>query len=86
MTTAGNTQCSYYGPMTRDTRIALFLIGELLAALRANKPDLFRQWLAGGIQDLGEQVVEELLLDWLNSHLTVEEQDRLMSWRLGVSL
>ena len=72
--------------MTRDTRIALFLIGELVAALRANDSDLFRQWLAGGIQDLGEEVVEELLLDWLNSFLTAEEQDRLTVWHLRVSL
>ena len=49
--------------MTRDTRIALFLIGELVATLRANDSDLFRQWLEGGIQDLGEEVVEQLLLD-----------------------
>ena len=40
--------------MTRDTRIALFLIGELVAALRANEPDLFNRWLVGGVQDLGE--------------------------------
>ena len=72
--------------MTQDIRIALLLMGELVAALRTNDHDPFRRWLSGGIQDLGEQVVEELLLDWLNSHLTVEEQDRLMSWRLGVSL
>ena len=51
--------------MTHDTRIALFLMGELVAALRANDPDLFRRWLSGGVQDLGEPVVEELLLDWL---------------------
>ena len=52
--------------MTRDTRIALFLMGELVAALRANDSDLFKRWLSGGIQDLGEPVVEELLLDWLD--------------------
>ena len=40
--------------MTRDARIALFLIGELVAALRGNDPDAFRQWLSGGVQDLGE--------------------------------
>ena len=72
--------------MTRDTRIALFLMGELVAALRANDPDAFSQWLSGGVQDLGEPVVEELLLDWLCSILTVEEQDRLTAWHLGVSL
>ena len=72
--------------MTRDTRIALSLMGELVAALRANDPDLFKRWLSGGVQDLGEPVVEELLLDWLYSFLTAEEQDRLMAWQLGVSL
>ena len=40
--------------MTRDTRIAPYLMGELVAALRANDPDAFRQWLSGGIQDLSE--------------------------------
>ena len=49
--------------MPQDTRIALFLMGELIAALRANDPDLFRQWLTGGVQDLGMPVMEELLLD-----------------------
>ena len=29
--------------MPQDTRIALFLMGELVAALRANDPDAFRQ-------------------------------------------
>ena len=72
--------------MTRDTRIALFLMGVLVAALRANDPDLFMRWLYGGIEDLGEPVVEELLLDWLDPFLTVEEQDRLLGWHLGVSM
>ena len=53
-------------------------MGELVAALRANDPDLFKRWLSGGVQDLGEPVVEELLLDWLDPFLTVEEQDRLL--------
>ena len=30
--------------------------------------------------------VKELLLDWLYSFLTAEEQDRLLGWHLGVSL
>ena len=46
---AGNTQGSHELPMTRDTRIALFLMGELVAALRANDPDLFKRWLFGGL-------------------------------------
>ena len=72
--------------MTRDTGIALFLMGELVAAIRANDPDLFKRWLSGGVQDLGEPVVEALLLAWLSSFLTLEEQDRLLGWHLGVSL
>ena len=72
--------------MTRDTRIALFLLGELVAALRAKDPDLFKRWLSGGIQDLGEPAVTELLLDWLDPFLTEKEQDRLLGWHLGVSL
>ncbi|AII48645.1 hypothetical protein KR52_05750 [Synechococcus sp. KORDI-52] len=72
--------------MTQDTRIALFLMGELVTALRANDPDLFKRWVLGGVQDLGVPVVEELLLDWLDPFLTVEEHDRLLAWHLGVSL
>jgi hypothetical protein len=72
--------------MIRDTRIALLLMGQLVAALRANDPDLFKRWLYGGIEDLGEPAVTELLLDWLDPFLTVEEQDRLLGWHLGVSL
>ena len=52
--------------MLQDTRIALCLMGGLVTALRANDPDLFKRWLYGGIEDLGEPVVEELLLDWLD--------------------
>ena len=60
-------------------------MGELVAALHADDPDAFRQWLSGGVQDLGEPVVVELLLDWLDPLLTVEEQHRLLGWHLGVS-
>ena len=68
--------------MTRDTRIALFLMGELVAALRANDLDAFRGSLSEGIQELGLTEVEELL-DWLYPFLTPEEQDRLTGWHLG---
>ena len=64
---------------------AWFLMGELVAALRANAPDLFKLWLYGGIEELGEPAVTELLLDWLNPLLTAEEQDRLMDWHLELS-
>ena len=72
--------------MTRDTRIALYLMGELVAALCANDPDAFRSLLTEGMQELGVTEVEGLLLDWLYSFLTAEEQDRLLGWHLGVSL
>lgn len=70
--------------MTHDPRHphCLCLLGELVAALRAYDSGLFRQWLAGGIQDSGEELVEELLLDWLYSFLTAEERDRLTGWHL----
>ena len=71
--------------MPQDTRIALFLMGELVAALRANDPEAFRGLLSEGIQELGELAATELLLEWVYSFLTAEEQDRLMAWHLGVS-
>ena len=49
--------------MTFEARIALFLLNELVSALRANDPDTFKQWLCGGVQDLGQSAVEGLLLN-----------------------
>ena len=72
--------------MPQNTCIALFLLEQLIAALRANDPDTFKRWLYGGIQDLGKPAVTELLIDWLNPLLTQEDADRLMGWHLGVSL
>ena len=43
--------------MTQDTRIALFLLGELIAAIRANDPETFKEWLCGGVQVLGAPVI-----------------------------
>ena len=61
---AGNTHSSQVRPdVTRDTRITLFLMGELVAALHANDPDAFKGLLSEGMQDLGLTEVEELLLD-----------------------
>ena len=80
------TQGSQDRPTTRDNRIALSLVRELVAALGANDSDLFKRWLYGGIEDLGEPAVTELLLDWLDPFLTVEEQDRLTGWHLGIAL
>ena len=65
--------------MTLETRIALFLLNELLSALRANDSETFRRWLCGGVQDLGKPAVEELLLDWLDPFVT--EVDGTGWWR-----
>ena len=63
--------------MTQDTRIALFLLAEPIAELQANNPDNFNRWLYGGIQDLGEPAVTELLLDWIYPFITKVEADRV---------
>ena len=55
-------------------------MGELVSALRANDPDLFRQWLSGGVQDLGEPVVVELLLNWLDPFLTEAQVRMVGTW------
>jgi len=65
--------------MLQDTRITLFLLAELVAALRANDPDTFKRWLYGGIEDLGEPAVTELLLDWLDPFITRVERDRIVA-------
>ena len=72
--------------MTQDTRIALFLLGELIAAIRANDPETFKEWLCGGIKDMGRPAVEELMIEWMNPLLNEEELDRIVAWHLGVSL
>ena len=82
----GKTSGKHICFMTLETRIDLFLLNELVSALRANDPDTFKRRLCGGVQDLGKTAVEELLLDWLAPFLTKEEKDRLIAWHLGVSL
>ena len=59
---------------------------ELLLALQANDAEGFRGWLALGLEELGRQVVIELMQDWMSPLLTEMEQDRLVGWHLGVSL
>ena len=63
--------------MLQDTRIALFLLAELVAALQVNDPDTFKRWLYGGIQDLVEAAVTELLLDWLDAFIADTEQETM---------
>ena len=59
--------------MTRDTRIALFLIGDLVAALRANDAEPFKRWLSSGVQGREKPVVLELLLVWHDQLLSAGE-------------
>ena len=81
---AGNALSSNRKPMPYETRLALCLLSELVGALRANDPDTFKQWLADGVQVLGEPVVAELMLEWMVPLLTKDEADRLVGWHLGV--
>ena len=60
-------------------RISLFLMGQLVAALRANDPDIFKRWLPGG-EDRGVPVLEELLLDWLDPFLTEAQVRMVGTW------
>ena len=71
--------------MPHDTRMTLCLLEQLIKALRANDPDTFKGWLSGGVEDLGEPAVTELLLDWLDAFITEAEPDRVVVWHLGVS-
>ena len=58
--------------------------GSWLQPPRANDSDSFRQWLVGGIQDLGKPAVTELMTDWMTPLLTQKDKDRLVGWHLGV--
>ena len=72
--------------MPQDTRIALFLMGELIYALRTNDPDAFRQWLSGGVQDLGHSAGSARVLERVDPFITGVEGDRTLAWQLGGSL
>ena len=77
---AGNTSGSHPPAMTLDTRKWLALLQELLLALRANDAEGFKGWLALGLEELGRQVIIELMQDWMSPLLTEMEQDRLVGW------
>ena len=83
---AGNTPSSHQPAMTLDTQMTLALLQELLLALRANDADGFKGCMALGLEELGRQVVLELIQDWMSPLLTEMEQERLVGWHLGVSL
>ena len=51
--------------MTRDARIVLFLIRELVADHCANDSDAFRGLLSEGMKELGVTELEELQVHWL---------------------
>ena len=53
--------------------------------LLTNGPDLFKRWLYGGIQNLLEPAVTELLLDWIELFITEVERERMVVWHLGAS-
>ena len=55
-------------------------------ALRANDAEGLKGWMALGLEELGRQVVLEVMQDWMSPLLTEKEQDRLVGWHLGVSL
>ena len=55
--------------MTLDTQMTLALLQELLLALRANDAEDFKGWMALGIEELGRQVVIELMQSGVNPPL-----------------
>ena len=63
--------------MPQNTRMTLCLLEHLIKALEANDPDTFKGWLSGGVEDLGEPAVTELLLDWLDAFITKVETGRV---------
>jgi len=48
--------------MTHNTQMHLLLLLELIFVLRANDPETFKRLLAGGIQNLGKQAIEVLMI------------------------
>ena len=71
--------------MTKTHALPCSYGGELVTALHVNDADLFKCWLSGGMQDLGEPMVVKLLLDWLDPFLTLEEENRWLGSHPGVN-
>ena len=71
--------------MTLDTQMTLALLQELLMALRANDADIYKGWLALGIEQLGRDVAAEVESEWMVPLLVEEERDRLIDRQLGMS-
>ena len=72
--------------MTLETQMTLALLQELLMALRANDADVYKSWLALGIEELGRDLATEVESEWMVPLLVEEEREKLMAWKLGVSL
>ena len=53
--------------MTLDTQMTLALLQEQLLTLRGNDAEGFKGWLSLGLEELGRQVVLELMQDKLLS-------------------
>jgi hypothetical protein len=64
--------------MTLDTQMSLAKLQELLLALRANKTEAFKGWLALGLEELGGQVAMELTQGWMSPLLTEIERDQIV--------
>ena len=72
--------------MLQDTRIDLFLKAECLQHCKPTTLTPSNGGFMGGIQDLGEAAVTELLLDRIDPFITRVERDRMVTWHLGVRL
>ena len=59
---------------------------KLLIAIQNRHTAEFFHWLEAGLNDLGLNAMKALLLDELLPVLNDEECDRIVAWRLGVSL
>ena len=70
----GKLSGSHHCTMTSETQMHLLLLSELVSAFRANH------------SDVGRPAVEELMLEWMNPLLIVEEMDLLVGLYLVVSL
>ena len=66
--------------------MALLVQTELLNKIRTKKAQRFHEWLGTASDTLGLTAVEELFRETLLPLLSDEECDRIVAWRLGVSL
>ena len=60
---AGNSSSSHPPALTHDTQMTLALLQELVLAVRANDAEGFKRLLPLGLEELGWQVVLELMQD-----------------------